>query len=92
MAYVGRPIFKYNLKNMKTREYNPPMTEEEKWLYQEINRFYVRHDFNEKLCKSRSFGMYQNVGRFYILDTYRNTILSLNVDLEKLQEEIKKMK
>lgn len=85
-------FYKYNLKKMKTRDYNPPMTKEEKRLYQEINRFYVRHDFNEKLCKSRSFGMCHNAGRFYIVDTLANTVLSLNVDLERLQEEIKKMK
>jgi hypothetical protein len=77
---------------MKTRDYNPPMTKEEKRLYQEINRFYKANGSTEKLCKSRSLGMYQNVGRFYILDTYRNTVLFLNVNLEKLQEEIKKMK
>lgn len=78
--------------NMKTRDYNPPMTKEERHLYQEINRYYVKHDFNEKLCKSRSLGMCQNAGRFYMIDTLNNTVLALNVDPERLLEEIKKKK
>lgn len=77
---------------MKTKDYNPPMTKEEKRLYQEINRYYVSNDYNEKLCKSRSLGMCQNAGRFYIVDTLTNTVLALNVGLEGLQNEIKEMK
>lgn len=92
MVYVGRPILNYNSMNMKTRDYNPPMTKEEKRLYQEINRYYVKHDYNEKLCKSRSFGMCQNAGRFYIVDTLNNTVLALYVDPERLLAEIKKRK
>jgi len=76
---------------MKTRDYNPPMTKKEIRLYQEINRFYKANGSTEKLCKSRSLGMYQNVGRFYILDTYRNTVLYLNVNPERLFQEIIKL-
>lgn len=91
-AYACAPILIYNSMNMKTRDYNPPMTKEEKRLYQEINRYYERHYFNDKLCKSRSLGMCQNAGRFYIVDTLNNTVLALNVDLERLQKEMKEMK
>ena len=77
---------------MKTRDYNPPMTKEEKLMYQEINRYYYRHNYDERLCKARSLGMCQNVGRFYIVDTLSNTVLALNVNLERLQNEIKELK
>jgi hypothetical protein len=78
--------------NMETKDYNPSMTKEEKRSYQEINRYYVRHDYNDKLCKSRSLGMCQNAGRFYIVDTLNNTVLGLYVDPGRLLEDIKKMK
>lgn len=77
---------------MKTRDYNPPMTKEEKRMYQEINRYYDIHNYYQRLCKSRSFGMCQAAGRFYIVDPIAHTVLALNVDLERLQNEIKKLK
>lgn len=77
---------------MKTRDSNPPMTKEEKRMYQEINRYYDRHNYDDKLCKSRSLGMCQAAGRFFIVDTLNQTVLALNVDLEKLQNEIKELK
>jgi len=77
---------------MKTKDYNPPMTKEERRMYQEINRYYDSHYYDEKLCKARSLGMCQNAGRFYIVDTLSNTLLYINVDIERLQNEIKEKK
>ena len=77
---------------MKTRDYNPPMTKEEKQMYQEINRYYDRHNYYQRLCKSRSLGMCQNAGRFYIVDTLSNTLLYMNVNIERLQNEIREIK
>lgn len=77
---------------MKTRDYNPPMTKEEKRMYQEINRYYDTHYYDEKLCKARSLCLYQNLGRFYIVDTLAITILYMNVDIERLLNEIKEKK
>lgn len=58
-------------------------------MYQEINWYYDRHNYDEKLCKARSLGMCQNAGRFYTVDTLSNTLLYMNVDIERLQGEIK---
>lgn len=88
---LAAQILIYNSMNTKTRDYNPPMTKEEKRLYQKINRYYERHYYDERLCKSRSLGMCHGAGRFYIVDTLNNTVLALNVDLERLQKEIKEM-
>jgi len=73
---------------MKTRDYNPPMTKEEKGMYQEINRYYDRCNYDNRLCKSKSSRLCQAVGRFYIVDPIVNAVLALNVDLERLQNEI----
>lgn len=77
---------------MKPRDYNLAMTKEEKRMYQEINRYYDRHNYYQRLCKSRSLGMCQNAGRFYIVDTLSNTLLYMNVDIERLQNEIREIK
>lgn len=77
---------------MKTRDYNPPMTKEEKLMYQEINRYYDRYNYDNRLCKSKSSRLCQAVGRFFIVDPIAHTVLALNVDLERLQNEIKKLK
>ena len=77
---------------MKTKDYNPPMTKEEKRLYQDINRYYDSHYYDKKLCKSRSLRMCQAAGRFFIVDPIAQTVLALNVNLERLQNEIKELK
>jgi hypothetical protein len=43
-----------------------------------------------KLCKSRGISMKENCGEYYLLDTYTNTIIYLNVDPVDYIEELSK--
>ena len=42
----------------------------------------------QKLCTSRSWRMEQNVGQYYVLDTYRNAVIQTHVNLDSLEEEL----
>ena len=53
-------------------------------LIRRINRL-LRPDY-QKVCKSRPHDQ-PGLGRFYILDTYRNMIVDHHVDLESLARE-----
>jgi hypothetical protein len=76
---------------MKTSDYNPPMTDKERLICKKINRISKKNGPMEKICKSRSLQMFLNVGRFYMMDISRNTILFHNVDPASwLREVIKK--
>jgi hypothetical protein len=68
--------------------YNPPMTEKEKLICKKINRISKQQGSQERVCKARSLAMFQNVGRFYILDVPRNMIKYYNADLERLLQEV----
>jgi len=52
----------------------------ERALQQRINRK-LSHT-NQRLCRSRTARMEEACGRFFILDTHRNEVAFLNVDLE----------
>jgi hypothetical protein len=67
---------------MKAIDYNPPMSKEEKLICKKINRISKKNGSKKKICKSRSLAMFQNAGRFYILDISRNLILYYNVSPE----------
>lgn len=44
---------------------------------------------NKKLCKSRQNTMaYNNMGRYYIVDTYNNTLIRSEVNLKNLALEL----
>lgn len=73
--------------------YVTPMTKKEVKLYRKINKLLAKKGDSwrspdgfeypmYKLCKSRGYQMYTNVGRFYILDVIRNFIHRPNVDLK----------
>ena len=42
----------------------------------------------QRLCTSRSWRMEQNVGHYYVLDTYRNAVIQTHVDLEDLENDL----
>lgn len=75
---------------MRTSDFNPPMTDRERLICKKINRISKRNGSVKKMCKARSQQMFLNVGRFYILDIFKNEILYYNVNPEKwLKEMIK---
>lgn len=67
---------------MNTRTYVDPMTMEEKEVYNEINRLLKRKRQDLKLRKSRGILTVSNVGRFYIIDTYTNSLVEHFVDIQ----------
>ena len=58
-----------------------------KALIQRINRK-LKKEY-QALRKSRGYREQQNLGEYYILDQYRNTIINSHVDIESLGREIK---
>jgi hypothetical protein len=73
---------------MNTLDYNPPMTKKEKIICRRINRINKRNGSSERICKSRSLSLFQNVGRFYIKDSHRNLIYFHNVDPEEWLQDV----
>ena len=55
-------------------------------LLQRINR--KLDSDQEKLCTSRGERAYQDVGRYYIVNYYNNSIAGTDVDPEKLGREL----
>jgi hypothetical protein len=52
-----------------------------------INRMLAKR--NEKLCTSRSNGHKSTLGRFYVLDTWTNTVIDFRIaDLDELEKEL----
>jgi len=62
----------------------------ERALYQRINRK-LKSD-NEQLRTARSPQMEASVGRYFILDVYRNCISYQRVDLEELGRKLEVLK
>jgi hypothetical protein len=58
----------------------------EKTLYQRINRR-LKEEFIA-LRKPRSEGAKQDLGDYYLIDTFRNAIIETHVDLVALSEEV----
>lgn len=67
-------------------KYVRPMMVQEKKLYDKINRILKKDNSFLRIRKSRSLGMLQNCGEFYILDIYSNTVCGYNVNLENYLE------
>lgn len=63
-----------------------------KSIVQKINRSLKGSEETQywKLCKSRGISMKQNCGEYYLLDTYTNAILFLNVNPINYLQELSK--
>lgn len=68
--------------------YNPPMTDKEKTVCKRINRIYKRNESTLQIRKSGGWGMFKNVGRFYIFDVNRNLITNQDVDPEECLKKL----
>jgi hypothetical protein len=58
----------------------------ERTLYQRINR-YLKSEFMA-LRKSRSESATRDLGNYYLVDTFRNAIIDLHVDLAAYSKEL----
>lgn len=63
--------------------YSTPMTTKEKKFYAIANRLYKRHELPRRLRKSRGIKRFNNLGRFYVLDIYTNTVIDSHIDVFK---------
>jgi hypothetical protein len=55
-------------------------------VIQRINRK-LAHKY-ERLCKSRSLGQLQNLGDYYLIDSYRNALIRSRVNIEEPAREL----
>lgn len=63
-----------------------PTSVTQRTLVQRINRKLAHQD--KRLCKSRSFGDFSNLGSWYVLDTARNAVVDHHVTPESLGREL----
>ena len=67
----------------------PPLTE--RALFQRLKRHMEKH-YNERLHKNRPDSRsFQFLGTYYTVDTYTNTIVKIQMDLEKWARDEKVM-
>lgn len=62
-----------------------------KAIVQKINRSLKGSEETRywKLCKSRGISMKQNCGEYYLLDTFTNTIVFINVNPSNFLKELR---
>jgi hypothetical protein len=60
---------------------NTTMTDKEKKYYDITNRLYKRNELPRRIRKSRGLMRYHNLGRFYLLDIYTNTVIDSHIDI-----------
>jgi hypothetical protein len=63
--------------------YITPMTAEEKKYYAVANHLYNRYELPRRIRKARGLMRFNNLGRFYVLDIYTNTVIISNIDIIK---------
>jgi hypothetical protein len=59
------------------------MTAEEKKYFTIANRLYKKYGLPRRIRKSRGLMRYHNLGRFYVLDIYTNTVIDSHIDIIK---------
>jgi hypothetical protein len=53
-----------------------------------INRKLTKRDSFHKLYTSRGYGQLSNLGEYHIVDTYNNSVIDYQVDLDSLEREL----
>jgi hypothetical protein len=68
---------------MMKSNYVMPMKAKEKKYYDIANRLYKRNSLPRRIRKSRGLRRFNNLGRFYVLDIYTNTVIDSHIDVFK---------
>lgn len=64
----------FNMKSL-FRNYCPPMTKEEIETIKQVNKLFRKIGESYKVLKSKSWGQFTNLGRFYVINIERNQVI-----------------